>query len=77
MIRIIKKTNINGKVVGVGQIIDDSYLAEKDVRTLLNCGCAVKHTPAPAPVRAVETAQATPATQTANAAPAKRKRGKR
>lgn len=70
-IEIIKRTNINGKVVNVGDRCEANFLAPQDLRTLLNCGCArIVEEPA-----TVETADATPQTETADNAPkiAKRK----
>ena len=40
-IRIIKKTNINGAIVNIGDEAETAFIAPNDVRTLLNCGCAV------------------------------------
>ena len=69
-IEIIKRTNINGKVVNVGDRCDASFLAPQDLRTLLNCGCAqiVKET------ATVETADSTPKMRTADNAPKTSKR---
>ena len=69
-IEIIKRTNINGKVVNVGDKCDASFLAPQDLRTLLNCGCAriVED------FATVETADATPKMRTADNAPKTAKR---
>ena len=40
-IRIIKRTNINGAIVNIGDEADTAFISPNDVRTLLNCGCAV------------------------------------
>ena len=69
-IEIIKRTNINGKVVNIGDKCDASFLAPQDLRTLLNCGCAriVEDS------ATVETADATPKMRTADNAPKNAKR---
>ena len=41
-IEIIKRTNINGKVVNVGDRCDASFLAPQNLRTILNSGGAPK-----------------------------------
>lgn len=71
-IKIVKRTNINGRVVNVGDECDASFISPADLRTLLNCGCArvVKET------ATVETADATPATETADHAPKAKRKGR-
>ena len=75
-IKIIKQTNICGKLVRVGDICDAAFINPRDLRTLLNCGCAVEYT-APAKPAIVETATAEPKVETANAEPKKRGKSKR
>ena len=72
-IKIIKRTNINGKVVNIGDVCDVSFIAPQDLRTLLNCGCAVVVKYAPK----VETADAKTPTETADAAPTPKKKAKK
>lgn len=72
-IRIIKKTNINGAIVNVGDEADTAFIAPNDVRTLLNCGCAVVVKDAPK----VETADAKTPTETADAVPTPKKKAKK
>lgn len=72
-IRIVKRTNINGKVVNIGDVCDVSFIAPQDLRTLLNCGCAVVLKDAPK----AETADAKTPTETADAAPAPKKKAKK
>lgn len=72
-IKIVKRTNINGKVVNIGDVCDVSFIAPQDLRTLLNCGCAVVTKDAPK----VETADAKTPTETADAAPAPKKKAKK
>lgn len=68
-IKIVKRTNINGKVVNIGEVCDTAFMAPQDVRTLLNCGCAVVVKDAPK----VETADAQTPPETADAAPKTKK----
>ena len=72
-IKIVKRTNINGKLVNIGDVCDASFIAPQDLRTLLNCGCAVVVKDAPK----VETADAKTPTETADAAPAPKKKAKK
>ena len=71
-IKIVKRTNINGRIVNIGDECDASFINPADLRTLLNCGCAqiVKET------ALVETADATPATETADHAPKAKRKGR-
>lgn len=72
-IKIVKRTNINGKVVNIGDVCDASFIAPQDLRTLLNCGCAVVIKDAPK----VETADAQTPPETADAAPKTAKKAKK
>ena len=72
-IKIVKRTNINGKVVNIGEVCDTAFMAPQDVRTLLNCGCAVVVKDAPK----VETADAQTPPETADAAPKPQKKAKK
>lgn len=75
-IKIIKQTNICGKLVRIGDICDTAFINPRDLRTLLNCGCAVEYT-AQAKPAIVETATVEPKVETANAAPQTRGKNKR
>lgn len=72
-LKIVKRTNINGKVVNIGDVCDASFIAPQDLRTLLNCGCAVVVKDEPK----AETADAATPPETADAAPALRKKAKK
>lgn len=72
-IKIIKRTNINGQTVEIGEVCDTAFMAPQDVRTLLNCGCAVLVKDAPK----VETADAKTPPETADAAPKTTKKAKK
>lgn len=72
-IKIVKRTNINGQTVEIGEVCDTAFMSPQDVRILLNCGCAVVVKDAPA----AETADAQTPTETADAAPAPKKKAKK
>ena len=78
-LKITRDTNICGRFVRAGAVVDASFIAPNIVRTLINCGAAVEQRSdstgygakvAPATdFTGVELADAKPATETANAAP--------
>ena len=72
-IKIVKRTNVNGQTVEIGEVCDTAIMAPQDVRTLLNCGCAVVVKEA----QKTETADAQTPQETADAAPKTQKKAKK
>lgn len=78
-LKITRDTNICGKFVRSGAVVDASFIAPNIVRTLINCGAAVEFIAAASGYGAkvspatdnngVELADNKPATETANLAP--------